>query len=81
MSHRVSCKEREDPLFVMSVAKDATKQLKQLKGQGISIDEALVNAHKRTRDPKFADKPKKRAEEAADKKKHKKSKKRSKDKT
>jgi hypothetical protein len=79
--------EREDPLFVMSVARDATKQLELINNQGISMDEALVAIHQRTRDPKFTAKSKKRdaaakeEEGEAETKKRRKSKKRSKDKT
>ena len=62
----------------MSVAKDAARQLEQIKSQGISIDEALVNVHKRTRDPKFPDKRAQEDEKRSDKKKAKKAKKKSK---
>ncbi len=38
---------------MMSVARDATKQLEQLKNTRTSIDQALIDAHKKTRDVRF----------------------------
>jgi hypothetical protein len=65
-------KEREDPLFVMHVARDTSKQLDEMKAKGVSLDQALVDVHSKKR---------MRKEEKRAEKKEKKNKKKSIEKT
>jgi hypothetical protein len=65
-------KEREDPLFVMDVARDTNKQLREMKERGVSLDQALVDVHAKKRQ---------RKEEKKQEKKEKKHRKKSSEKT
>lgn len=61
-------KEREDPLFVMEIARDAGKQLQEMHERGISLDQALVNVHSKKRQRKEEKAQKKEAKKEKKKK-------------
>ncbi len=62
-------KEREDPLFVMQIARDTNKQLHELHERGISLDQALVDVHSKKRQRKEEKKEKKKEKKKKSKEK------------